>query len=355
MIVENETDRHTTQLIRRPTASAKPPHKTSGVRAGAFDSVVVVLTVINTSANDQKQSVRIRRNDTIWSLKLQIQRVMEIDALNQRLFFGFTELSDERLVSSYFITHLSSIRVVTIIRPPSPTDPTTDSADGKAASNKAKKSSPAGSSGGGGGGAAAAKPKETFYEILGLKSEDAATITQSMIKDAYKTEAKIHHPDRGGDKERMVLIQTAYETLNDSHRRRKYDDDRKYKSEFRSVGVGGNDAGADTNHSDVDDGTGNVYSYVPESSFEFIPYRLPRPPLPSDAIRLEFTKYINEWETKSKSKAAAPKAQSASISAGGVTRGSTLDSKSTAGGGGGSGGSGGSSVIDFPESMCTTH
>lgn len=70
-----------------------------------------------------------------------------------------------------------------------------------------------------------------YYDTLGI--EETATIEQ--IKKAYKTAAKEHHPDRGGDEEKFKEIQQAYETLIDETKRHLYDagikDTGKYSSE----------------------------------------------------------------------------------------------------------------------------
>ena len=58
-----------------------------------------------------------------------------------------------------------------------------------------------------------------YYEILQIEK----TATQDQIKQSYKKLAKIHHPDRGGDKEMFQKIQMAYETLSDEQKRKEYD------------------------------------------------------------------------------------------------------------------------------------
>jgi len=58
-----------------------------------------------------------------------------------------------------------------------------------------------------------------YYEILQIEK----TATQVQIKHSYKRLAKIHHPDRGGDKEMFQKIQMAYETLSDDQKRKEYD------------------------------------------------------------------------------------------------------------------------------------
>ena len=60
---------------------------------------------------------------------------------------------------------------------------------------------------------------KNLYEELGLK-ENA---TQSEIKSSYRRLVKKHHPDAGGEKERFLLIQDAWETLNDPLKKEQYD------------------------------------------------------------------------------------------------------------------------------------
>lgn len=58
------------------------------------------------------------------------------------------------------------------------------------------------------------------YEALGV-AKDA---TADEIRAAYRKLAKKHHPDKGGDKERMAAINDAYAVLSDPNRRKRYDD-----------------------------------------------------------------------------------------------------------------------------------
>ena len=58
-----------------------------------------------------------------------------------------------------------------------------------------------------------------YYEILEVEK----TATQEQIKQSYKRLAKIHHPDKGGDKEVFQKIQDAYEVLSDKQKRNEYD------------------------------------------------------------------------------------------------------------------------------------
>jgi len=47
--------------------------------------------------------------------------------------------------------------------------------------------------------------------------------TPLEIRTAYRQQAKVHHPDKGGDSKTFSKIQHAYEVLSDPHRRKVYD------------------------------------------------------------------------------------------------------------------------------------
>lgn len=57
------------------------------------------------------------------------------------------------------------------------------------------------------------------YEVLGLEK----TASDEEIKKAYRTLARTHHPDKGGDEETFKKISKAYEVLSDSEKRERYD------------------------------------------------------------------------------------------------------------------------------------
>jgi len=58
-----------------------------------------------------------------------------------------------------------------------------------------------------------------YYKTLGVdRSAD-----QTQIKQAYRSLAKKHHPDLGGNAEKFKQISEAYETLKDPQRRQQYD------------------------------------------------------------------------------------------------------------------------------------
>ncbi len=61
--------------------------------------------------------------------------------------------------------------------------------------------------------------EKNLYEELGLKKN----ATKSEIKSSYRSLVKQHHPDAGGEKERFLAIQNAWETLNDPIKKEQYD------------------------------------------------------------------------------------------------------------------------------------
>ena len=58
-----------------------------------------------------------------------------------------------------------------------------------------------------------------YYGVLGV-DKDASQIE---IERQYKREAAKHHPDRGGNEERMKSLNEAYGILKDKHLRNSYD------------------------------------------------------------------------------------------------------------------------------------
>ena len=60
---------------------------------------------------------------------------------------------------------------------------------------------------------------KNLYKELEVK-ENA---TQDEIKSSYRRLVKRHHPDAGGEKDRFLAIQDAWETLNDPLKKEQYD------------------------------------------------------------------------------------------------------------------------------------
>ena len=69
-----------------------------------------------------------------------------------------------------------------------------------------------------------------LYGILNLEPK----ATTADIRKAYRSLARKHHPDKGGDAKTFSLLQHAYEVLSDPHRRKVYDTWAK-ELEFRYV------------------------------------------------------------------------------------------------------------------------
>lgn len=59
-----------------------------------------------------------------------------------------------------------------------------------------------------------------YYKVLGIKK----TASLQQIRKSYLLKAKEHHPDRGGQEERMNRVNEAYETLKDPRTRALYDE-----------------------------------------------------------------------------------------------------------------------------------
>ena len=60
---------------------------------------------------------------------------------------------------------------------------------------------------------------KNFYKELGLKKN----ATRNEIKSAYRFLAKKYHPDTGGDNEKFLALQLAWETLNDPQKKAIHD------------------------------------------------------------------------------------------------------------------------------------
>lgn len=60
---------------------------------------------------------------------------------------------------------------------------------------------------------------KTFYGVLGVMR----VMDTKSIRDAYYRLAVQHHPDRGGDVDKMVLINRAWEILSSDKERKDYE------------------------------------------------------------------------------------------------------------------------------------
>ena len=61
----------------------------------------------------------------------------------------------------------------------------------------------------------------TYYEVLNINKN----ATETDIKQAYRNLAKVHHPDKGGNKETFQKIQEAYDVLSDPNKKMVYDNE----------------------------------------------------------------------------------------------------------------------------------
>ena len=62
------------------------------------------------------------------------------------------------------------------------------------------------------------------YQVLGVNS----TASSAEIKAAYRQLVKRHHPDAGGDEQRILAVNAAWEVLRDPDHRRAYDRNRNH-------------------------------------------------------------------------------------------------------------------------------
>jgi molecular chaperone DnaJ len=62
-------------------------------------------------------------------------------------------------------------------------------------------------------------PAVDAYAVLGVSAQASAV----EIKAAYRALVKRHHPDAGGDAERILALNAAWEVLRDPHSRSRYD------------------------------------------------------------------------------------------------------------------------------------
>jgi DnaJ-class molecular chaperone len=60
---------------------------------------------------------------------------------------------------------------------------------------------------------------KSLYDVLGVQ----ANATEAEVKRAFRQQARIHHPDKGGDAERFREVNEAYETLSNAAKRKTYD------------------------------------------------------------------------------------------------------------------------------------
>lgn len=88
---------------------------------------------------------------------------------------------------------------------------------------------------------------DDLYQILGLTKDCSA----EDIKQQFRTLARQHHPDMGGDEELFKKINYAYEILSDPVRRKDYDD------------TGNTQRPIDINHEAIVNLSGLFFSIIP--------------------------------------------------------------------------------------------
>ncbi len=79
----------------------------------------------------------------------------------------------------------------------------------------------------------------THYEVLGV----ARSATIAQVRAAYRAAARDHHPDAGGDPDRMRALNAAWRVLGDPVRRAAYDRQLRLRSGSGSPSAAGPAAG----------------------------------------------------------------------------------------------------------------
>lgn len=73
-----------------------------------------------------------------------------------------------------------------------------------------------------------------YYQLLEIER----TASPEEIKRAFRKQASIHHPDKGGDTKKFQEIQVAYETLSDPEKRAAYDNPQPQFQQFGGMPPG---------------------------------------------------------------------------------------------------------------------
>ena len=94
------------------------------------------------------------------------------------------------------------------------------------------------------------------YDVLGVNT----SASQADIKKAFRTAAKKHHPDKGGNAEEFKKINDAYEVLGDKKKKEQYDQFGSAGAGASGFGGGGFNGGFDASNFDFGGGMDDVFS-----------------------------------------------------------------------------------------------
>ncbi|MBK16791.1 MAG: molecular chaperone DnaJ [Prochlorococcus sp. SP3034] len=115
--------------------------------------------------------------------------------------------------------------------------------------------------------------RNNYYSIFGV-NKDA---TKTELKAAYRSLVKKYHPDTGGDKEKFLLIQLAWETLNDPIKKEKYDKKISFSNESLNIDnenwvkdLKGKKQSSNITDSDIKAWMNNIYLPINKSISEII-------------------------------------------------------------------------------------
>ena len=148
--------------------------------------------------------------------------------------------------------------------------------------------------------------KNNIYSIFGV-SQNA---NKTELKAAYRRLVKKHHPDTGGDKNKFLEIQLAWETLNDPIKKQNYDRTISYPKEYSNIensnwssGLKSKKDSSNSKDNEIKNWIKNIYFPINKSINEIIkPLNNEIKKLsadPYDEILMdEFCKYISESQKK---------------------------------------------------------
>ena len=147
---------------------------------------------------------------------------------------------------------------------------------------------------------------KNFYKELGLKKN----ATKNEIKSAYRLLAKKYHPDTGGDNEKFLSLQIAWETLNDPQKKAIHDkslfNDENYavsKNQNWSSELKNKKNNSTNKDQDIKDWIKNIYNPINRFISQVIKplndelKKLSADPY-DDELMYAFTSYLNESRKK---------------------------------------------------------